>query len=87
MLRLRLVWLHVITTAEEFLEPDVQTNKKIAATHLLNLEFGFASSPVAPRDRNYCPRVSTHDGLERKLHCKVEVWSNSGRHPSITVFR
>src|SRR5215813_8617947 len=71
-----LVWLHVVSATEKFLQPDVKADKKVTAAHLLNSEFGFAGSPVAPGDRNYCPRVSAHDRLERKLHGEVKVGSN-----------
>src|SRR5262249_2732938 len=65
-----------VSATEKFLQPDVKADKKVTAAHLLNSEFGFAGSPVAPGDRNYCPRVSAHDRLERKLHGEVKVGSN-----------
>ena len=41
-------WVHVMTTTQKFLQPDVQTDEKISAAHLVDFELGFAGSAVTP---------------------------------------
>src|SRR5271166_6922962 len=55
--------LRVVAAAEEFLEPDVQADKQVTASHFLNLKFRLSGSAIAPCDGNCGPGVSANDCL------------------------
>ena len=54
----------VVATAEIFLQPAIEGDEQVATAHLLDLEFRFACASIAPGDGNYCPGISSHDGLQ-----------------------
>src|SRR5262249_28292833 len=63
----------VVALAEILLQPTVQCDEQITASHFLNAQFGFAGAAVTPRDRYDGPGKAAHDDLQRQLHGKVEV--------------
>src|SRR5262249_35066443 len=66
----------IVPPAEVFLQPDVEADEEITATHLSDPKLGSPAPTVAPRDRNDCPAVSANYCLERQLHRQVEVGSD-----------
>jgi hypothetical protein len=51
----RVMRLNVITTTEEFFQPDVQTDEEITAAHLLNAELWRTEVAITPGDGNNGP--------------------------------
>ncbi|MEY4179664.1 MAG: hypothetical protein RLY70_3238, partial [Planctomycetota bacterium] len=49
----------VIAAAEVPFEPHIRNDKKVAATHFLDLQFRLASPPVPPGDRHGRPTEPT----------------------------
>jgi len=69
----RLLFLHIVTAAEEFFQPAIEDDEKVARTHFSELELGHAASSVAPGDRDGGPSVAADVGFQRQLHQQVEV--------------
>ena len=65
--------LPVVAGAEVLLEPHVEDDEEVAASHLLDLQLRLAGPPVAPGDRDDGPAVAAHDRLQGQLDEDVEV--------------
>lgn len=52
------VWLlffHVVSATEEFLQPAIEDDEEVAGTHLAEFELGHTAAAVPPGDRNGGP--------------------------------
>ncbi len=67
------VFFIVITAAQVFLQPQIEANEEVPATHLLDLQLGHTRSAVAPGYGNRGPRISADDRFERKLDREIEM--------------
>ena len=73
--------LHVVTTTEKFLQPDVQTDEKISAAHLVDFELGFAGFAVTPSHGDHCPGVTADDRFEWNFYRQIEMGRNQRPAP------
>src|SRR4030095_5600085 len=71
-----LLALAVVTAGEVFLEPNVETDEKITATHLAKLEFGLPRAPIAPRNWDDRPRIASNNRLQRQFDGEIKVWGD-----------
>ena len=55
------------------LNEAVQQDEKIATTHLLDLQLGFAALTIVPRIRDHSVAIPAHDRFQRQLQGQVEV--------------
>ena len=63
----------VVAATEIFLQPEIQADEHVAATHFLDLKFRDARPAISPGNRYNCPREASDDGLERQLNGYIEV--------------
>ncbi len=60
------------------LQPDVQCNKEITATHFLDFEFGDSRFPIGPAYGDCLKGEATRNGFQRQLYREVEVVGKEG---------
>ena len=63
----------VIAAAQVFLQPQIEADEEVPATHLLDFQLGLTRSAVAPGNGNRGPRISADDRFERKLDREIEM--------------
>ena len=64
----------VVAPAEVFLQPDVEADEQIPASHLAYLELALIAPTVPPGNGDHCPCVAAYNCLEWQLYCEVEMW-------------
>jgi hypothetical protein len=55
----------VVSPGKIFFQPDVKADKKIPATHFLDLELGDAGATIAPSDRHGSETETADDSFQR----------------------
>lgn len=76
MLVLDGTWLHVVATTKKSFQPDIETDEKISAAHLVDFELGFAGFAVTPGHRDRCPGVTADDRFEGNFYRQIEMGRN-----------
>jgi len=51
----------MVSATQIFLEPNVQTDKQIAAAHFLDLELRVAGAAITPGDGQAFPSIPPHN--------------------------
>ena len=65
--------LCIIAAAEKFLQPYIQTNEQVTASHFPDLELCFSCSSVAPRNWNDRPGIASHNRFEGNFDREIEM--------------
>ena len=60
------------------LNPDIEADKKIPASHFLNLELGLSRPSIAPGNWHRGPRIIPDNRFKRKLHRDIEMGRQNG---------
>ena len=63
----------IVTSAEIFLEPEVENDKEVAASHFPDLQFRNSVAAVSPSDGNNRKGVTADDSFEGEFYREVEV--------------
>src|SRR4029453_17430511 len=74
----------VVSATEVLLKPHVSHDKEIPATHLLNFQFGFPRSSIAPRNRHDSERIAAHNRFQGEFDSEIEM---RGKERSASVKR
>jgi len=77
----------VIAAAQVFLQPQIEADEEVPATHLLDFQLGLTRSAVAPGNGNRGPRISRMIVLSGSSTVRLKCAESIGMQPLITVHR
>src|ERR1017187_493582 len=76
----RLLPPQVIAARKVTLEPHVEHDEQVAASHLLDLQLGHARLAIGPRNRQHRVGIPAHDRFKGHLHGQIEVRRDQWLH-------